>query len=968
MKKIITILMCSFLGNTLFSQWKPVDYQGVSKKSVGKEFYYKLDLNAMRDLLKNAEETGKNSKAVEIFLPTLGGKLEKFAVYSFPVMVKELADQYQLGSYVGVGIDDSSKYVRFSLAPNDFQSMMFKNGETEFIGVEDKNNNIYAVHLKSKDNKEFICGTDESPIAIKELQELKDQGKSFHHQPADFSKSSDQKFRTMRLAISTAGEYTQFFGGTVAGALAGINATMTIINGIFERDFALHLEVQNYPGLIYTDPATDPYSNESDDWNLELQNVLTTNVGNAGYDIGHLLGGPPSGTTAGNAGCLGCICVDPTIAIPRGKGSGFTGSLSPTGESYAGLVIHEMGHQLGATHTFSHNLEGSGTNVEPGSGSTIMSYAGQNPAIQLDRDLYYQFENMRQVQINLIDKTCDIETPITNSPPVIAPLPVFYTIPKGTAFVLTADVTDPEGDPMTYTWEEIDNASSPVLDVTGNNTTGALFRSLLPGTSPTRYFPKLSSVLEGNLTNPSDWETVSNVERLMGFALTVRDNHPVANEKQTQTTTLFISVKNDGPFKINTTQVNPDTPSLVEWDVVNTNTAPYGVVNVKIDYTTDNGSTWNVLSASTPNDGSENLSFPMSLNNKTIKLRVSAIDNVFYAIQKIVVTNGVCETITPMNIVTNNITLSSAVISWDPIANATYQIRYKKSMDASWVQTTSSTNTIPLNNLDEGTPYDVQVATVCSGTAGTFSNTINFTTSSRYCSVSFTGTPNDYISNVSLSNLNHSSGANGYTNYAHDPLLEVDLVKGSTYTLSVTKNWLDMNPRPDAVAAFIDYDNNGDFFGPSETIMSIPNIGTTNPITETFTVPSDAVLNQQLRLRVILIYSSTPGGIIFIPCADYETGEVEDYSVRISDVLSTNDVVGSKDEVQLYPNPVSDVLRITKVSDKAAYKIYSSIGQLIMKGNVMSNQINVSELIKGEYVITIEEKGKDIFKSKFIKK
>ncbi|WP_294288895.1 M43 family zinc metalloprotease [uncultured Chryseobacterium sp.] len=86
-------------------------------------------------------------------------------------------------------------------------------------------------------------------------------------------------------------------------------------------------------------------------------------------------------------------------------------------------------------------------------------------------------------------------------------------------------------------------------------------------------------------------------------------------------------------------------------------------------------------------------------------------------------------------------------------------------------------------------------------------------------------------------------------------------------------------------------------------------------------------------------------------------------------VLSTNEANGvGKNDIQIYPNPVSDILNIIKVSDKATYKIYSAAGQLVKQGNISGGQINVSELIKGGYVITIEEKGKEAFNSKFIKK
>ncbi|GAA5100422.1 hypothetical protein GCM10023210_38940 [Chryseobacterium ginsengisoli] len=85
-------------------------------------------------------------------------------------------------------------------------------------------------------------------------------------------------------------------------------------------------------------------------------------------------------------------------------------------------------------------------------------------------------------------------------------------------------------------------------------------------------------------------------------------------------------------------------------------------------------------------------------------------------------------------------------------------------------------------------------------------------------------------------------------------------------------------------------------------------------------------------------------------------------------VLATNDVDNPKNNIQLYPNPVSDILNITRVSDKATFKIYGATGQLVKQGNISNGKISVSELVKGGYVITIDEKGKEVFTSKFIKK
>ncbi|NPA09059.1 MAG: propanediol utilization protein, partial [Chlorobi bacterium] len=561
MKKLFTALLLGLIGGSAMAQWSPTTPKRSSKMELSLERnYYKLDIDQIRTQLRGAQEMGPNAKPVIISLPTLSGKIEKFAVYSFPVMAKDLAEQYQLGSYAGVGVDDPAKYLRFSVAPNDFQSMVINNGQYEFIEPTKTDKTIYSIHPKTKKNENgFVCSTEEGPAAQHQIDQMLKAGHSFANQPTDFSKNSDKKYRTLRLVMSTTGEYTQFFGG-VAGALAQINATITRVNAVFEKDFAVHLNLLSYPALIYPDPATDPYdavtsaSSPPATWNTSLRDVLANNVGQANYDIGHLFGASGGG---GNAGCIGCVCMSPVgtgydSVVGYGKGSGITspatGSTLPTtanppsGDNFdIDYVAHEMGHQLGANHTFAHTMQGSPVQMEPGSGSTIMGYAGITGTatdVQPHSDPYFFKGSIDQVQANLITKTCDVETSMNNNPPVIADLPT-YNIPKGTAFVLTASATDPENDPMTYTWEEVDN-TNVVINKTnlGTTATGATFRSVSPTSNPTRYFPKLESVLNGYLDNSNNtWEAVSQVARTTNFAVTVRDNSPFADQQQTSTKT-----------------------------------------------------------------------------------------------------------------------------------------------------------------------------------------------------------------------------------------------------------------------------------------------------------------------------------------------------------------------------------------------------------------------------------------------
>ncbi|RMZ58076.1 T9SS C-terminal target domain-containing protein [Chryseobacterium nematophagum] len=990
MKKILTTLMLVSVGGALFGQWTPTSARSHQKqKSVDitdlsniKKEYYKLDLNVLKSQLRSAHEMGADAKPIIISIPTLNGKIERFNVYSFPVVVKELAEQYELGSYIGTGIDDPTKTLRFSISPKGFNSMIFTEGGYEFIDPQINDNTVYEVHPKTKNTggKSFVCSTEEASSGIKDIETLLENGKSFTNQPNDFtSKMSDKKYRTMRLAMSVTGEYTAFHGGTVNGALAAINTTLTRVNGVFEKDFALHLNLQNFPGIIYTNPNADPYSDADamDNWNVELQQTLTANVTNGNYDIGHLFGASGGG---GNAGCIGCVCINPATNTSTQKGSGYTSPANgiPQGDSFdIDYVAHEMGHQLGANHTFSHGLENASVNVEPGSGSTIMGYAGitgSNTDVQPHSDAYFHNVSIKQVQANLNNKTCDVETTMVNNPPLINALPT-YNIPKGTAFVLTASATDAEGDPMTYSWEEVDNAGIPINKTNlGTTTTGATFRSMMPTSSPTRYFPKLSSVLDGVLDNANNgWESVSKVARTTKFAVTVRDNNPNVAQQETQYAEQTIVVGNDGPFRINTNlqYVYSNQATPIEWDVANTTAFPYSVSNVKIDYTSDNGATWVVLSASTPNDGSESFTFPTSLNNQIIKVRISSIGNVFYAAKSVVVANYVtCASGGAASaVLVNNITTFTANVTWAPVSGTTsYIIRYKKTSETTWQQTTSATNSVALSNLADATAYEVQVAAVCSGTPGGYSTSSNFTTVGlTYCAATSTSAnpAYEYISNVTLANVNNNSGQTNYGNYTTNSTLQINMIKGNSYPLSVTVG----NPDYDAVIGYIDFNRNGTFES-SEKVLDFPVDLPTGPITSTVTVPSTAVENKPLRMRIILVYGG-PNAIGVSPtgtCGSLTYGEIEDYNVVVASTLSTSESTTKNSGIQIYPNPVSDILNVTKVSDKAAYRIYNAAGQLVIHGAVINGQINVSGLIKGGYVITIEDYEKDVFNSKFIKK
>lgn len=977
MKRIFTSLLCGLMSTAAFSQWSPTTMQGERiQPTANARSYYSLDLDAIRSTLSKASETGKGAAPIEIKLPTLTGKIERFAVYSAPVVVKSLADRYQLGSYVGVGIDDPTAYVRFSVAPNDFQSMIVRNGKYEFIEPQNRQKTVYGVipkTNKTESDRAFVCSTSEAPANKQQMDKLFSDNKSFTNSPLEFSKASDKKFRTMRLAISVTGEYTTYFGG-VANALAAINATMTRTNGVFEKDFALRLILQDFPQLIYENPATDPYSPAAQGadgaWNVELQKTLTSVIGNNAYDIGHLFGASGGG---GNAGCIGCVCTNPASINSLAKGSAYTSPANgiPAGDTFdIDYVAHEIGHQLGANHTFSMSLEtGTGVNVEPGSGSTIMGYAGitGDTDVQQNSDAYFHYASIKQVQDNLVAKDCDIETNITNNPPVISTMGEL-TIPKGTPFVLTAQATDAENDALTYTWEQVDNAITPTnAQNLGTLTSGPNFRSWLPTPSPVRYFPKFSTVLAGNTKNTTDWEAVSTVARVQNFQVTVRDNHPDVAQQQTQSALQKVTVSNNGPFKIVSTKVYNNAPGPLNWNVEGTNAAPFNAANVKIDYTTDNGVTWTVLAASTPNDGQEDFHFPALSSGTTIKLRISAIGNVFYTIAPLTVSQiAACDGSAPTNLVVSDITHNTAALTWDAMSGATYMVRYKKAADATWTEVPVNIAYFTMTNLEDYATYNVQVAAVCSGNVGTYTAIANFSTLiAPYCVMTSSDASYEYISNVTVTPdggtvMSSNSGATTYSNYSGDTARMINLKQGTTNNIiSVTKKWVGTKYN-EAITVWIDFNRNG-IYEDTEMIMST-SLNKTTPETKNFAVPADAYAGEKpVGMRVVLSDARQ-----LQPCKSFSYGEVEDYAVKISANLAANDLI-KNNAVQVYPNPAVDVLNITKVTDSATYTIYNVTGQAVAKGKIIDNKVQVSQLSKGVYIISIQNRG-ETSQVKFIKK
>lgn len=1012
MKKKI-LLVCALaagLASANAQRWEPASQRTSEiRKEVEVQYAYRVDLLSLRNTLKDAVETGKDAKPVIVSLPTAEGKIEKFAVYSDPVVEKSMADRYQLGSYVGVGVDDPSKYVRFSTAPTELQSMIIKDGVFQFIEPITTDKQTYGVFYKTKrtaSDNGFECSTEEKDI--KDIKLLEANGKKNLSNVGITNRPAITKYRTYRLALSTTGEYTKKFdpaGGTT-NTVIQMNATMTRVNGVFEKEFGIKAIIQDLPNIIYTDATSDPYTGNL---NLNLQQTLTSQVGNANYDMGHVFNAAGGN---GNAGSIGSTCVNPAGANSLAKGSAFTQSTNPTGDLFdIDYVAHEMGHQLGGNHTFSHATEGSGVNVEPGGGTTIMAYAGiTQDNVQNNSDAYFHYSSINQILNSLDAKTTcgTTENITTNTAPTIAPLTA-YTIPKGTAYYLDATATDAQGDAIKYNWEQY-NSVSNLASISGDNgwgynTEGSIARSFFGTVSGRRYFPSLIHVMAGRLTNKPTWETVSYVPRVLNYAVTARDENAMRPMLSSSETTL--TVGNDGPFKFSgltaSSTLYNNASNTITWDVANTAAAPYNAANVKIEYTTDlvNGSSWTELVASTPNTGSYTGQMPSGLTG-AVKLKISAIGNVFFAVSP-QVTIGTAPTSTTaaptgVSALDAEILKTAARLSWNSVPGATYSINYRKVGQTNWSNATSTTSSVLLSGLEDESNYEAQVAAVVNSVPGAFSSNYAFKTKGLktgvdYCLMS-TGGNNlnaSYYSGLiqlNLSNLAYFSGnlgnaAKTYLDFSEDATKIVNLTKGTQYTATFRNLGHGLGTYNDYLEIWIDYNRNG-VFEASEKVGSnaaVPVYNAANDLdfhdgSITFTVPATAYAGDKtLRMRVASTFfnaATGPCGVSSVPVQGggvISTGGFRDFSVKITSGLAVDDVNGPKaSEISIYPNPADTFVEIKNLKGKADYSIFSADGRLVQQGQVdANNRINVASLIKGMYVITIKN-DKNTYTNKLIKK
>lgn len=618
------IMLLTCFGMTASQHWLDIDAQDLGDPSAApiQPLSFRslaLDVVALESLLENAPPEGSD-KGLLLELPTPDGLWESFAVFVSPIMAPALVERFpNIVTYRAQSLDSHAS-ARLDFTPHGFHAMVRDARGTWYIdpyvpGLPEYAISYFHNQMDSPSLADFQCFVQDT---------INKRVPNARNAPIE------GELLRYRCAIACTGEYASFHGGTLDLAMAAIVTALNRVNQIYENDVAVRmLLVANNDQIVYLDGASDPYTNGSVLTMLgENQLNLDAVIGNANYDIGHVFSIGGGGVASSGVCRLGQ------------KALGVTGNSNPIGDPfYVDYVAHEMGHQFDADHTFngssgscSRGNRNGPTAYEPGSGSTVMAYAGICGAQDLQNNSDPYFHGVSQDQIVAFTRTgsasaCAQPLPVENSAATVS-AGESYTIPQLTPFALTGSATDPNDDPLTYCWEEFDLGPSGSIGT--DNGSSPLFRSWSPSQQPTRTFPRRSDLLENRL---AIGEVLPTTDRNLDFRLTVRDNHPGGGGVAFDTVRLTVTTES-GPFLVTSPNIKLSWGiggrEVVSWDVASTDSGAVSCTLVDILLSLDGGVTYSELLASnTANDGSELVVVP-NLETSMARVKVACTDNIFF--------------------------------------------------------------------------------------------------------------------------------------------------------------------------------------------------------------------------------------------------------------------------------------------------------------------------------------------------
>jgi subtilisin-like proprotein convertase family protein len=582
-----------------------------------------VDMDALRHELWPAPHetiTSAETSSATLLLPTPDGQTATFRIVAYDAVGDP--DRYpDIRTWYGLNTNDPDQTVFLDWTDQGFHaSIRGGSGPSWYIDPVVVGDLVhYQAYFRkglTDNTPAFDCSTKTEELPG--LTEIENTDKS----------AGDCVLRQYRVAITSTPQYSNYhsaFSSIQSGLVqSAIVTTINRINQVYTHDLSIRLQLMaGNERLYFYDEATSPFSSnlvaDLVNQNIAVQEGI---VPLSDFDLGHIYTkGINSGRAFPHASCVDAL-----------KSGGATSRVEPAGDPFTiDYVAHEIGHQFGALHTQNNQCNyNQGSGMEPGSGSTIMGYAGICiPNVQLNSDDYFHGRSVQEItdftENPFTGGLCAQEINNSLFNPQVGSV-TDKTIPKGTPFKLTGQASG--SDRISYNWEQYDPELGQ-MPPQGDSEEGPLFRSFRPTAEPHRYFPKLTAVING--TAP-EWEILPQVARDLNFRLTINHAKAAYGCAGEEDVKLIVD-GNFGPFEVtdpaDTNQWNIGQIAQVQWDVAGTDAPSFSSPQVDILLSVDNGRTFAPILLSQPNNGLAEISVPL-IETDSARIMVRSSKNYFY--------------------------------------------------------------------------------------------------------------------------------------------------------------------------------------------------------------------------------------------------------------------------------------------------------------------------------------------------